>query len=62
MQLSDLNAPTLRVVAAAIECRIRYGCLGMGTVSKIARAEPGASVDDALAFLGFPERYLQPKP
>jgi len=56
MQLSDLSPPTLRVIAAALECKARYGLLGHGAVSKLARAEPGANVEHALIFLGLKGR------
>ena len=56
MQLSDLNPPTLRLIAAALQAKARYGLLGYGTVAKLAKHEPGANVDQALAFLGLAGR------
>jgi hypothetical protein len=53
MTLSNLSPPTLRVIAAALECKKRYGLLGPGAVRKLANVEPGASVEDALNVLGF---------
>ena len=45
-----------RVIAAALECKARYGLLGWGTVAKLAKNEPGANVDHALTFLGLAGR------
>ena len=56
MLLSDLSPPTLRVIAAALEAKARYGMLGRGTISKLAKHEPGANVEQALAFLGLAGR------
>jgi len=56
MQLSNLSPPTLRIIAAALECKARYGLLGIGTITKLAKAEPGASVEHALTFLGLAGR------
>ena len=56
MLLSDLSPPTLRVIAAALEAKARYGMLGRGAVTKLAKHEPGANVEQALAFLGLAGR------
>lgn len=56
MLLSDLSPPTLRVIAAALEAKARYGMLGPGAISKLAYHEPGANVDQALIFLGLAGR------
>ena len=63
MQLSDLSPPTLRVIAAALECKARYGLLGRGAVAKLAKAEPGANMEHALTFLGLGGRMeVEPDP
>lgn len=56
MQLSDLSPPTLRLIAAALQAKARYGMLGRGSILKLAKHEPGANVDQALAFLGLAGR------
>ena len=56
MLLSDLSPPTLRLIAAALQAKARYGMLGHGSISKLAKHEPGANVDQALAFLGLAGR------
>jgi hypothetical protein len=56
MLLSELEPPTLRVIAAALSCKARYGLLGPGTIDKLAKAEPGANVEHARAVLGFGPR------
>jgi hypothetical protein len=58
MMLSDLDPPTLRVIAAALECKARFGLLGPGTIAKLAKHEPGANVNQALAVLGFGPRMV----
>lgn len=56
MQLSELSPPTLRLIAAALQAKARFGAIGPGSIRKLARHEPGANVDQALAFLGLEGR------
>ncbi|MCK6570170.1 hypothetical protein L6V77_03565 [Myxococcota bacterium] len=56
MLLSDLSPPTLRLIAAALQAKARYGMLGPGSIRKLAKHEPGANVEQALAFLGLAGR------
>lgn len=63
MKPSDASPATLRVVAAALECKRRYGLLGRGTVSKLARAEPGANVEHVMTLLGLDHWWeVEPEP
>ena len=58
MAPSDLDEPTLRLVAACREYEAREFGLGSATVYGIARSyHPHANTEAALRFLGLPSLY-----